>query len=119
MELHMDQPLSHDDSPSTRARKCTLLSFEVESPGVSIRSRRAIIVLGGEDGAVDRIVIKARDGIRLVERLAFAFRDDERAPAIEYGSRAWFSRNSIGARRRRLRTTSNAFTMNQSGSYPT
>lgn len=77
------------------ARRCTVLSFEVESPGVSLRSRKAIITLGGEDGTIDRVVIHARDGIRLVERLAFAFREDERGPSIPYGSRAWFSRNSI------------------------
>jgi hypothetical protein len=72
-----------------------VLNFEVESTGVSLKSRKAIITLGGEDGTVDRIVINARDGVRLVERLAFAFRSDTRPPAIEYGSRKWFSRNSI------------------------
>lgn len=77
------------------ARRCTVLNFEVESRGVSLRSRRAIITFGGEDGTIDRVVINARDGMRLVERLAFAFREDERPPAIPYGSRAWFTRNSV------------------------
>ena len=92
----MSNPQVHDDAGGAAvARKCTVLNFEVESRGVSLKSRKAIVTLGAEDGTVDRIVINARDGVRLVERLAFAFRRDTRPPSIEYGSRAWFSRHSI------------------------
>lgn len=83
------------DPRAMAARKCTILNFEYESPGVSLKSRKAIITLGGDDGTIDRIVLNAKDGVSLVHRLAFAFREDERAPSIEYGSRSWFSRNSI------------------------
>ena len=83
------------DPKATAARRCTILNFEHESPGVSLKSRKAIITLGGDDGTIDRIVLNAKDGVSLVHRLAFAFREDERPPAVEYGSRSWFSRNSI------------------------
>jgi hypothetical protein len=83
------------DPRAVVARKCTVLNFESESPGVSLKSRKAIITLGGEDGTVDRIILNSKDGLLLVQRLAFALRDDERRPSIDYGSRSWFSRNSI------------------------
>lgn len=90
-----DTHLNDHHSSADHARKCAVLNVEMRSSGVSLRSRRAIITLGAEDGTVDRVVIKSRDGIALLERLAFAFRSDLRRPRIEYGCRAWLSRNSI------------------------
>jgi hypothetical protein len=83
------------DPRKVAARKGTVLNFEIEYPGVTLKSRRVIITLGGEDGTVDRVVLKARDGLFLVQRLAFAFREDKSSPPIAYGTRSWFSRNSI------------------------
>jgi hypothetical protein len=91
----MEQDVSDNEGSGVTARKCTVLNVEVHSPGVSMKSRRAIITLGGDDGTIDRVAINARDGVHLVERLAFAFRLDERPASIKYGSRKWFSRNSI------------------------
>ena len=73
----------------------SVLDVEMQSRGVSLRSRRAIVTLGGEDGTIDRVVINSRDGLALHERLAFAFRSDLRRCSIPYGSRAWLCRNSI------------------------
>ena len=84
-----------DRALEPKARLCTVLDFEAQAPGVSFRSRRAIITLGGPDGAVDRVELRGKDGLRLLERLAFAFRPDLRMPSVGYGTRAWLSRHSI------------------------
>ena len=83
------------DPRKVAARKCTVLNIEFESRGVTLKSRRAIITLGGEDGTVDRVILKARDGLYLIQHLAFALRDDVSRPSIDYGTHSWFSRNSI------------------------
>ena len=84
-----------DRAIEPKARRCTVLDFEAQAPGVSVRSRRAIITLGGPDGTVDRVELRGNDGLRLLERLAFAFRASLRMPTVGYGTRAWLSRHSI------------------------
>ena len=85
-----------DPRDEAAARKCTLLSCEFVAPRKKWQKpRQVIITLGGEDGSVDRIAIDARDSVRLVERLAFIFRESRTEPSPAYGSRGWFAQRSI------------------------
>jgi hypothetical protein len=81
------------DEAAGRIRKCSLLDCTMGSK--ALPKNTIVFTLGGADGSVEQVALGPKEGLRLLERLAFHLRPDKTPPVPPYGTLKWLNRRSV------------------------